>query len=61
MNSNSSVPQPSPGTYTPEEVPPLVIPPGRAIPVEIDDPLPDEPILPIREPNIISVPQAIFN
>lgn len=61
MNSNSSVPQPSPGTYTPEEVPPLIVPPGHAMPVEINDPPPDEPVLPVREPTIISPPQVVFN
>lgn len=45
-----SVPPPAPGTYIPNEVDPIQVPPGPDQPPEIDEPPPSEPVIPVREP-----------
>jgi hypothetical protein len=52
MNQTPSVPEPAPGTYIPTEMPPLDVPQGPDQPIEIDQPPPTEPSIPIREPGI---------
>lgn len=53
------VPPPAPGTYVPNEVPPITVPTEPGPPPEVDDPTPAEPIIPIREPAINTPPQAV--
>ena len=50
MNHTPSVPEPTPGTYIPTEMPPLDVPPGPNNPPEIDPPPQLEPVIPISEP-----------
>ena len=66
MPSNETVPTPQPspgtpepGTYIPNEVPQIDVPPGPSAPPEINDPQPTEPTLPIREPATNTPPQAV--
>lgn len=62
MHANETVPQPAPGApgiHIPEEMPPLIVPPEPGLPPEINDPVPPEPKLPIREPGTRSPPQAL--
>lgn len=59
MHANGTVPQPTPGTYIPIEIPAPVVPPEPGPPPEIDDPTPTEPTVPVREPGTISPPQAV--
>lgn len=62
MQLHVPVPQPSPGApgiYVPNEVPPLIVPPGPGTPPEVTDPPPPEPTLPIREPGTNTPPQAV--
>ena len=57
INVPSSPPAP-PGTYIPEEIPPLTVPPNPGPRPEIIEPPTPEPVLPIREPGIVNPPQA---
>ena len=54
----SSVPQPSPGTPMPIEIPPVEAPPDQAPPPEIDEPL-TEPSIPVREPGVTTPARAV--
>lgn len=59
LNVPPPVPQPNPGIRVPSEEDPIIVPPGPADPVEIDDPVP-EPVFPVREPGTRSPPQLAF-
>ena len=59
MQANGTVPQPSPGTYVPIEIPSPIVPPEPGGYPEIEDPTPTEPIIPVREPGTHSPAQAM--
>lgn len=59
MTLNAQINVPPPGTYVPNEVPPLNVPPGPGMPPDIIDPGVPEPTLPIREPGVVHPPQAL--
>lgn len=58
MIENSSVPQPTPGTYIPGEVPPMGLALGPDEPPEFDEPPLTEPTIPVREPGTRSPARA---
>jgi hypothetical protein len=62
MPVNVPVPEPIPGipgTDVPVKSPPIIVPPGTGIPPEVNEPPPSEPMFPIREPMIPSLPQVV--
>lgn len=61
LRAQINVPSPPPappGTYIPDEVPPLTVPPTPGPKPEISEPPPPEPTLPVREPGVVNPPQA---